>query len=193
MPKCKIKGCENLTQYKNSKHKYCIMHLARIRRHGYPELKKEKGEHGLEKLPHKIVDNFILKNYKIMFDKEIVEKLKMMGFKKISTWNVRYRRRKLGIKKYLYGEIKKHKAWVRAQAVRKYGNECELCSYSMAIDTHHIIPKYQGGPHEIENLMVICPNCHALITRKIIKINSREEIAKIGNFIKEKVKDFYFR
>ena len=45
MPKCKMKECGNFTQYKNTKHKYCLMHLARVRRHGYPELKKEKGEH----------------------------------------------------------------------------------------------------------------------------------------------------
>ena len=35
------------------------MHLARVRRHGYPELKKDAYQ-TLERLPHKIVDDFIV-------------------------------------------------------------------------------------------------------------------------------------
>jgi len=112
-----------------------------------------------------------------MLDEEIADKLSQKGIKGVSTWNVRYRRRKLGIKKYLYGEIKKHKAWVRLQAINKYGNKCELCRYELTVDIHHIKPKSQGGAHEIDNLMVVCPNCHALITRKIITIDSRADIA----------------
>ena len=177
MPKCKIEGCKSLTQFKNTKQKYCVMHIARIRRHGYSELKKDAYE-PLEKLPHKFVDNYIRKNCKIMIDKEIAEELAKRGIKNATIWNVKYRRRKLGIKKYLYGEIKKHKAWVRAQAIKKYGGKCELCEYHLTIDTHHIIPKQNGGPHEINNLMIVCPNCHALITRKQIKLQNRAGIIK---------------
>lgn len=191
MPKCKVKGCGNITQYQNTKHKYCLMHLTRIRRNGYLELKKEKGEHALEQLPHKIIDNFIIKNCQRLLDKDIVTKLKEMGFRKANIWNVKYRRRKLGIKKYLYGEIKKHKAWIRAQAIKKYGNQCELCSYALSIDTHHIIPKYQGGKHETDNLMVVCPNCHSLITRKVIKLNGREDIPRISKILRKNINLFY--
>ncbi len=191
MPKCKIKGCQNYTQYANTKHKYCLMHLARIRRHGYPESKKEKGEHALEKLPHTVVDDIILKNCKRMLDKEIASKLESLGIKGATPWNVRYRRRKLGVRKYLYGEIQKHKAWIREQAIEKYGNRCELCYYPLSIDTHHIIPKYKGGRHEIDNLMVVCPNCHALITRNLIKINNRKDITKIGKSIRKKIRNIY--
>lgn len=191
MPKCKISGCEKSTRHNNTRVKYCSMHLARIQRHGYPELKRDRGEHGLEKLPHKIVDNFILKNYTEMLDKEIADSLNKMGYSNITPWNVRYRRRKLGHKKYLHGEILKHKAWIRAQALEKYGKICELCDYNMIVDTHHIVPKYQGGPHEIENLMIICPNCHALITRGYIKLNKREDISKIRMEVLSKIKKFY--
>lgn len=191
MSKCEIEGCINPTQYINTKNKYCSMHMARIRRHGYPELKKERGEHSLEKLPHKIIDDFILKNHGEMIDKEIVEKLIKMGFEKANNWNIGYRRRKLGVKKYLYGEIKKHKAWIRSQAIKKYGNNCELCSYQITVDAHHIIPKHKKGPHEVENLMIVCPNCHALITRKIIEINQRKDIPKISSYITNKIKSFY--
>lgn len=190
MPICKIKGCDKTTQYKNTKQKYCAMHLERIRRHGYPELKRDAYQ-SLEKLPHKIVDNFILKNCEEMIDREIVIKLKKMGYKNIDKWNVGYRRRKLGGRKYLRGEIQKHKAWVRLQAIKKYGKLCELCGYNMAIDTHHILPKHQGGPHEIENLMVVCPNCHGLITRGYLVLKNRAEIPTIRKKILKSIKSFY--
>ena len=126
-----------------------------------------------------------------MLDQEIVVKLKQLGFTKANIWNVKYRRRKLGIKKYLYGEVKKHKAWVREQAIKKYGEKCEFCFYPFSIDTHHILPKYRGGKHELDNLMVICPNCHALITRKAIEINSRKDIPRVGKSVRKKIKTAY--
>jgi predicted restriction endonuclease len=174
MPKCKIKGCKKLTRYKKTKEIYCPMHLARIKRHGHPGLQTDF--HKLEKLPHLTVDDFIRKNCKKLIDKEIAKELKKRGFKEANQWLVRYRRRKLGIKKYLYGEIKKHKAWIRMQAIKKYGNKCELCGYRLNVDTHHILPKNKGGLHEIDNLMVLCPNCHALITRRYLSLESRKDI-----------------
>jgi len=174
MPKCRIRGCKKFTRYKNTKELYCYMHMARIKRHGHPGL--QTGFHLLEKLPHRIVDNFIRKNYKKMIDKEIVKELKKKGFKKANRWVVRYRRRKLGIKKYLYGEIKKHKAWIRLQAIKEYGNKCELCGYKLVVESHHILPRKRGDLHEINNLMVLCPNCHALITRRYLNLKSRKDI-----------------
>jgi len=153
------------------------MHLARIKRHGHPGL--QEGFHKLEKLPHPVIDDFIRENCKRLIDKEIVKELKKKGFKEANNWTVRYRRRRLGIKKYLYGEIKKHRAWIRMQAIRKYGSKCELCGYTLTIDSHHIRPRKEGGPHEVNNLIVLCPNCHALITRKYISFKSRKDISGV--------------
>lgn len=181
MPKCAFKGCLNFTQYKNSKQVYCIKHLARVRRHGYPEIKKDAYQ-SLEKLPHKIVDNYIKKNCMKMIDANIANELCKMGYS-ATAWNVRYRRRKLGVKKYMSGDVLKHKTWIRDQAIKKYGNKCELCDYGLALDAHHIIPRKLGGSGDIENLMVLCPNCHALITRKIFDLESRKDL----ELIREKV------
>lgn len=167
------------------------MHLARVRRHGYPELKNERGEHALEKLPHGIVDDFISTNYGIMDDQQIANELTKKGYSNVNRWNVGYRRRKLGKGKYLRGEIKKHKAWIRAQAIKKYGDRCELCGYGMTVDTHHIIPKYKGGSHEIDNLIVICPNCHALITRGKMVLEKRQDIIKIRRDMISIIKSYY--
>ena len=179
MPKCKIKDCQKFTRYINTKNTYCDTHLARIGRHGHPNLKKDS--HGLEKLPHHFVDDFIRENCKKLIDKQIAILLKEKGFKDAAPWTIKYRRRKLGIKKYLYGEIKKHKTWVRTQAIKKYGSKCELCGFKLAVDTHHILSKKEGGLHAIENLIVLCPNCHALITRGHLTLTSRNDIASLKN------------
>ena len=174
MPKCSIRGCKKFTRHKNTREIYCPMHLARIKRHGHPGL--QTGFHKLEKLPHPVVDDFIRNNHKILIDIEIAKELRKKGFKEANQWLVRYRRRKIGIKKYLYGEIKKHKAWIRMQAIKKYGTKCELCGYGLAVESHHILPRKRGGLHEINNLMVLCPNCHALITKRYLNLKSRKDI-----------------
>jgi predicted restriction endonuclease len=174
MPKCSIKECGKFTRYKNTKEVYCSMHLARIKRHGHPGL--QAGFHKLEKLPHPIIDDFIRKNCKRLIDIVIAKELKKKGFKGATQWTVKYRRRKLGIKKYLSGEIKKYRAWIRSQAIKKYGNKCELCDYRLVVETHHILPKNKGGLHEVGNLIVLCPNCHALITRRYLNLKSRKDI-----------------
>lgn len=174
MPKCKIKNCKKFTRFKNTTELYCPMHLARIKRHGHAGLKT--GPHALEKLPHPFVDDFIRKNCKELIDEQIATILRKRGLKGATIWTVKYRRRKLGIKKYLYGEIKKHKAWIRAQAIKKYGDKCELCGFKLVVDTHHILPKNKGGSHTIDNLIVLCPNCHALITRRRFVLKNRRNI-----------------
>lgn len=187
MPKCKIKECNNLTRYKNTTNQYCSMHLTRIKRNGNPELKI--GSHALEKLPHEVVDDFILENQDKMIDIEIANCLKKLGFEGANQWTVKYRRRRLGIKKYLHGEILKHRIWIRSQAIKKYGNKCELCEYRLSIDVHHITPRHKGGLHEVDNLMILCPNCHALITRKIFILDTRNDIPKIQLEIKQLLKN----
>jgi len=190
MPKCKMEGCQKFTRYNNTKNPYCSMHLARIRRHGYPEHKKDSYQ-SLEKLPHKFIDNFILKNCDKMIDKDIAIYLSKKGYKNSTQWNVRYRRRKLGVKKYLYGEVQKHKEWIRRQAIKKYGNACELCGYILDIETHHIIPKKEGGNHEINNLTVLCPNCHSLITKKKIELKNRKDIKGLSKKVRKLIKIAY--
>jgi hypothetical protein len=54
--------------------------------------------------------------------------------------------------------------------------ECARCGYSGTIDIHHIIYKKEGGQDSPENLIPLCPNCHALIHRKLISI---DEILKL--------------
>lgn len=164
------------------------MHKARIKRHGHPGLKI--GPSLLEKLPHPIVDEFIKKSWSTKYDEEISGNLRKMGFKGATIWTVKYRRRKLGFHKYLSGEIQKHKAWIRAQAIKTYGKKCEICGYSLSIDTHHIIAKAAGGKHEINNLIVICPNCHALVTRRLLSLKDRGNLPKVRRELRKLLQGF---
>jgi 5-methylcytosine-specific restriction endonuclease McrA len=47
------------------------------------------------------------------------------------------------------------------------------CGWSEgSCDTHHIIPKSEGGEYSIENGVILCPNCHRLADAG--KINKQE-------------------
>lgn len=92
------------------------------------------GIHGLEKLPHNKVDNIIKDNISKK-DLEIVDILRLNGFSQAEEWNVKYRRRKLGFIKYTG---KSHHAYAKKEALRVYGNKCEICNYDLSVDVHHI-------------------------------------------------------
>ncbi len=67
-------------------------------------------------------------------------------------------------------------AHVKAQVDRRSfrrGNErqrvipCEVCDANVGpvLEYHHIIPFEYGGPHSAQNLVKLCPTCHAFVTR----------------------------
>lgn len=165
------------------------MHKARFRRHGHFG-QRDKSFHKLEKLPH-VVDPFIREHAHKMLDQQIAEQLRQQGFEGATVWTVKYRRRKLGIRKYEPGEQKKHKAWIRRQALREYGKRCELCGYHLFVETHHITPKHQGGAHEVDNLMVVCSNCHVLLTRGYVKLFGRSGVPRLREHIRHILRSAY--
>ena len=46
----------------------------------------------------------------------------------------------------------------------------EGCTYDICFDVHRLVDGQYGGKYEIGNMFAICPNHHAEITRKIIKV-----------------------
>jgi len=69
----------------------------------------------------------------------------------------------------------KEKSALRIAALDQYGEVCEVCGYSfpclerLLVNTsrppmavHHIWHYSKGGPNDISNVAVLCPNCHAL-------------------------------
>ena len=59
----------------------------------------------------------------------------------------------------------------REKALAEYGPRCSICDYSAyveGLEVHHIDRNRDNN--ELDNLIVLCCTCHALVTRKIINI-----------------------
>lgn len=68
----------------------------------------------------------------------------------------------------------------RTTALLHYGAVCECCGFSedeRLLDVHHIDENHNHN--EIPNLMVLCPLCHARITRKLAYVNADRKIIPI--------------
>jgi len=55
--------------------------------------------------------------------------------------------------------------------LKKY-DKCELCGDTRGIEVHHKIPLSVDGDDTIDNLIVVCGKCHAILhsgTRKILQ------------------------
>jgi len=65
----------------------------------------------------------------------------------------------------------------RKIALKHYPNSCEICGYNKHIkmlQIHHIDSDRENN--DIENLMVLCPNCHWSLTMKIAILEDRKLI-----------------
>ena len=50
---------------------------------------------------------------------------------------------------------------------------CELCGNTMpvALQSHHLKPKHNGGGNESTNRLTVCANCHCVLTSVMGKLN----------------------
>lgn len=63
------------------------------------------------------------------------------------------------------------KQTVTARAKKIRGDKCEICGWNKAtVDGHHRLSIALGGHHELNNIKLLCPNCHRLVHKKIIEI-----------------------
>lgn len=79
-----------------------------------------------------------------------------------------------GIKEAQLDHYKDGQSVYRERAINKYGAFCEICNYAEVLDVHHIDENHSNS--EINNLIVLCPNCHAKITRNICRLVDRKMI-----------------
>ena len=63
---------------------------------------------------------------------------------------------------------------ITVQVLTEAGYRCAVptCRGILAIDMHHIIEVSVGGDNGPENLLALCPTCHALFHRGIISRDS---------------------
>lgn len=69
-----------------------------------------------------------------------------------------------GYQTYVYRDQKKYDQKPKNYKIREMlGNKCSDCGWDKGFcHVHHIIPKSAGGTDELENLIVLCPNCHQI-------------------------------
>jgi len=66
---------------------------------------------------------------------------------------------------------------------------CELCGYDRAVDVAHIVERRNGGDTKLDNLIILCPNCHHLFDHNAlteIETNHLMTIGRIQNKLKER-------
>jgi len=60
---------------------------------------------------------------------------------------------------------------------RLYPDTCMRCGWNEAsCDTHHILPKCNGGKYSITNGIILCPNCHRLADSDLIGVAELQAI-----------------
>ena len=115
--------------------------------------------------------SFIRDNWRKMTDKQIAEKLNV-SIEVIKYYRANYKlwkNRKLTAR-----------STYRKRALNLYGKACEVCGLEIC-EWHHIVPKST----EPENWCILCSLCHAVITRKLVNVNSREDLtAKLLPYMK---------
>ena len=59
---------------------------------------------------------------------------------------------------------------VRVEVLTEAGYRCAVptCRQILAIDIHHLVEVAEGGGNKPDNLIALCPTCHALFHRGII-------------------------
>lgn len=113
---------------------------------------------------------YIRANWKKISDKEIAEKLG------VNFSVVRYYRMNYNLWKNRKGTAK---STFRKKALGLYGEACESCGIKFC-EWHHIIPKSKNP----QDWCILCPTCHATITRKFVKVEKREDIVnKLRPFV----------
>lgn len=72
-----------------------------------------------------------------------------------------------------------------AMAIHK--DECQVCNNNCEeiLVMHHIKPIGQGGDNSINNLSILCPNCHTIVHKVMNHLNNDRDFRVIGDWIKE--------
>ncbi|MDD5606497.1 MAG: hypothetical protein PHN37_01380 [Candidatus Pacebacteria bacterium] len=126
-------------------------------------------EAGIRPKTHQLIKgekSIIRKEWRKLTDKQLAELLKI-PFSVIRYYRLSHKLWKnTRNKKLTKGTQKKI-------AMKTYGNKCEICNVPI-IHLHHIITRSKDS----KNWAILCPTCHDVITKKLVKISSREDLFK---------------
>lgn len=88
---------------------------------------------------------------------------------------------------------------IKLQVLTEAGYRCAIptCRNILALDLHHIIEVKDGGLNDAENLIALCPTCHALytrgtITKEAIDVYKGLLVSLNGAFAKDTINNLAF-
>jgi endogenous inhibitor of DNA gyrase (YacG/DUF329 family) len=58
----------------------------------------------------------------------------------------------------------------KSLALRRDKARCRVCGFDTLVEVHHIMPRRQGGPDTLDNLITLCPNHHTMADRGLISV-----------------------
>lgn len=124
--------------------------------------------------------SFIRLNWRKMTDKEIARKFG------VTEEVIKYYRMNYKLWKKRKGTAK---STFRKRAIKLYGENCEVCGVGIC-EWHHINPKSQSP----EDWCILCPNCHAAVTRRFITIKNRRDLeVKLKPFMRKVYANLNFK
>jgi hypothetical protein len=59
--------------------------------------------------------------------------------------------------------VRKNYSHIKKQLIEKYGSQCYLCGIDHPLQIAHVVPISRSETLDIENLRLVCPNCHYLL------------------------------
>lgn len=75
---------------------------------------------------------------------------------------------------------------------RAFSNwKCPYCDWNKTFDVHHIEPRKNGLNNNLDNLILLCPNHHSLITRSMWKPNDLEKFSVNNYYTFDELSQFY--
>jgi hypothetical protein len=72
----------------------------------------------------------------------------------------------------IHRQIIKEKGGYAASFYKMQRKKCELCAWIGPCDRHRIISAKGRGKYTKDNIIIVCPNCHRLIHRGLLKRNN---------------------
>lgn len=119
---------------------------------------------------------YIRKNWRKMSDKEIAKELG------ITPEVIKYYRMQFNLWKNRKGTSKQGQ---KSEGMRLYGKNCEICNLPLT-ELHHL----QSHSNNFNDWCILCPNCHAVLTRKLVIVKTRKELkTKLFPYIKNLYKN----
>lgn len=72
----------------------------------------------------------------------------------------------------------------RAKVIRRDGGTCIICGKAWGLQVAHYIPRSQGGLGVEQNLVLLCPQCHA-------DFDNGHRRKDFGDYIRNYLKRYY--